>query len=177
MILLPGVPYQLDQLLTASHKQQKLFAFFTLKSGLSSNDATNGASVDVEEKNKLMDSDGCEIDRMGNLSKCESEGCAETDDLGFQGCCNVRDADENSTDMDDESSIMETRQESLQRPSSSSAQHSTLGDPNFVENYFKVNTMRVFLLFNNLGSNYHLGSLIFLHTVCMFFIVDLQFLK
>ncbi|CAA6672522.1 unnamed protein product [Spirodela intermedia] len=135
--LLNWVPYQLEQLLTASHKQQKLFAFFTIKGEVRSNDATNGTSMNVEKKNKLMDSIGCETDKMANLSKCESEGCAETNDLGCQSYCKMRDTEKNSVEMGDEGSITETRQEALQRPSSSIAQHSTLGDPNFVENYFK----------------------------------------
>ncbi|CAA7409746.1 unnamed protein product [Spirodela intermedia] len=135
--LLNWVPYQLEQLLTASHKQQKLFAFFTIKGEVRSNDATNGTSMNVEKKNKLMDSIGCETDKMANLSKCESEGCAETNDLGCQSYCKMRDTEKKSVEMGDEGSITETRQESLQRPSSSIAQHSTLGDPNFVENYFK----------------------------------------
>lgn len=145
VFLFPGVPYQLDQLLNETHNQPKLSAFFSSKSNSSSN---------IDDAAKVGE---C-IDHKSQLGE---ESASHMDDNSRD----MRKAEPSSADSEDKASVGEAFQSSDSSPHKPSTtvvsgccsgdkssneplasgilgppypSHSTLGDPNFVENYFKV---------------------------------------
>ena len=113
-------------------------------------DSSSGQSEHFEERNSSVDLDGRASDQSVEIvkfSKCDTEGCAETSSLICRTHSDVRDEDDKVFDMEDERSVVEEHHEFQRRPSSSHGQHSTLGDPNFVDNYFKVTMGRCWLIY------------------------------
>ncbi|XP_078431133.1 DNA-directed DNA polymerase [Wolffia australiana] len=133
--LLNCAPYLLDQFTHATQKQQKLSAFFTPK--ISAQSGVNPFFEQIAEQITSIESIGCDSDQTLRLRKCDTTGREDSDGLDGQNLGDRSEAEDHSIGMKDESSIIQARQEFLPKSSSSREQHSTLGDPNFVENYFK----------------------------------------
>eukprot|EP00268_Persea_americana_P055510 TRINITY_DN6459_c0_g3_i1.p1 TRINITY_DN6459_c0_g3~~TRINITY_DN6459_c0_g3_i1.p1 ORF type:complete len:375 (+),score=68.05 TRINITY_DN6459_c0_g3_i1:165-1289(+) len=142
--VLNWVPYQLDQLVNETHNQPKLSAFFSSKSNSSSYiDAAAKVGECIDHKSQLGEESASHMDdnsrdmRKAEPSSADSEDKASVGEA-FQssdssphkpsttvvsGCCSG-----------DKSSNEPLASGILGPPYPS---HSTLGDPNFVENYFK----------------------------------------
>ncbi|XP_058070060.1 DNA repair protein REV1 isoform X4 [Magnolia sinica] len=173
--ILNWVPYQPEQLLNETRKQQKLSAFFALKANSSSKDAeitlkdaetTLNFQVKLETESSLSKGNAVNdalLPEVGDSIESKSRSAEESacaGPPGHQTPCEVRIAESGSSDLEDEHSVREAFHSSPDRPSAtvdssclndknmkerldsrvlgrSNQQHSTLGDPNFVENYFK----------------------------------------
>lgn len=170
--LLPlGVPYELDQL---ANNQPKLSDFFASKGSHVPEDApittvyqeklqTRDASLNDGRSNN---DDLSEMDvstEHGRQISGEIENPALYNNNGKmieqQFCCDGKSCEENIAEpscynTENESSVKNEHQSSTLQPSTSSTNvafsrkcHSTLGDPNFVENYFKVVKWKVIACF------------------------------
>lgn len=155
IFLFPGVPYQLDQLVNETRNQQKLSVFFSSKSNSSSNSAeTAKVGECIDHKSQFC---GESIDLKSKLGE---EPACHVDD----NSCDMRKVGPSSADPEDKVTVREAFQSSDSSPHKPSTtvssccsgdkssnkplasricephyqSHSTLGDPNFVENYFKV---------------------------------------
>lgn len=171
MFFWPGTPYQLDQLAAENCNQAKLSAFFTLQNNeaptidnLSVDDCDNRLLI-----NKNEDCASLEHVEKFNMKQTEvlhlkmDRVMSEEPLCSVESSCEVRGLEQsNSSPLDRENYDLEYNSSSCKASVSpcrdrlddqnshetSSSRiclptqgHSTLSDPNFVENYFKVNVM------------------------------------
>ncbi|XP_073119106.1 DNA repair protein REV1 [Henckelia pumila] len=144
--LLSWIPYQLEQVVTESDGQPKLSAFFTVKNSRVSdiessfldgqsmteydNPSLNKMDSSLSEEHKSLeegDQSSVELDELwqGNRDKLIAEESA----CSVESRCEIRPMSSNC-EVSDEASSLRTNLPPNQR-------HSTLTDPNFVDNYFK----------------------------------------
>lgn len=166
ILLILGVPYQLDQL---AGNQPKLSAFFALKSSPVSEGTLTAAVCQVNLDPSLKG----DISKDANLSEVVEpmkhgnqmdekfvDPELEEPNTGSEKSSEVRMSDPSASDRDDGNNVKNEPQSGPRQLSSSvssyclddqnmkgspsseivgtSRRHSTLEDPNFVENYFKV---------------------------------------
>lgn len=169
--LLPlGVPYELDQL---ANNQPKLSDFFASKGSHVPEDApiTSVYQAKLQTEDASLN-DGCSnndgLSEMDVSTEHEGQISVEIENPALdndnekmteqQFCCDGKSCEENvaersSSDIENESSVKNGHQSSTLQPATSSTVassrkcHSTLGDPNFVENYFKVVKWKVIACF------------------------------
>ncbi|GAY48639.1 hypothetical protein CUMW_113230 [Citrus unshiu] len=154
------VPYELDQL---ANNQPKLSDFFASKGSHVPEDApiTSVYQAKLQTEDASLN-DGCSnndgLSEMDVSTEHEGQISAEIENPALdndnekmteqQFCCDGKSCEENvaersSSDIENESSVKNGHQSSTLQPATSSTVassrkcHSTLGDPNFVENYFK----------------------------------------
>lgn len=131
--VLDWVPYQLDQLVNGTRNQQKLSAFFSVKSNSSSDNAENYKAGEYVKDRSQHGQDltyprgeSSEV-RIPEPSSTSSREVFQSDpyrhSTTLSSCCS------------DDESIKEPLASSVIGPNKQSP--STSGDPNFVENYFK----------------------------------------
>lgn len=166
--LLSWVPYQLIEPVNESGKQRKLSSFFAVKSNSISSDLdiVNDpfAKLDTEcpDSTKRLLPPGEE-----KFSNCKWPDGDESVSFEHERVCKERDADAKITDLEDEQSVVEASDSSPYRLSdtvsgcmdinncptsslgASNQHHSTLGDPNFVENYFKNSRLHFIGIWRN----------------------------
>lgn len=151
-----GVQYQLKELANESGKQQKLSSFFSHKSIPRSTDADNIEDSHIEVDREGMDANKLVMSGKGNFSTCKRQHDDESVSLGQESVSKEGNAEVKFTGLEDEQSAVEASDSSpCQIPEmvnstknnifsttkfhgTSNKPHSTLEDPNFVENYFKV---------------------------------------
>ncbi|XP_077211592.1 DNA-directed DNA polymerase isoform X2 [Tasmannia lanceolata] len=163
--VLSWVPYQLDQLANETRNQQKLSVFFPLKSNSKSEDVEIPAKVheNFETEGSLPMGDSSKnklLMEVGEFLESKSQRREESACLEHENSCEVGMEGPSFTAVEGEDVVREAFQSSPNRPSASvssycfdnrdnkkspssrsqgpyNQRHSTLGDPNFVENYFK----------------------------------------
>lgn len=188
--VLPGLPYQLDQLATENDNQSKLSAFFTPEKGgvseianvlvdsqlIFENDNQSPSNVDSslpEGSASLEQRDKCSVELddlpQGNINNVmpEEPACSVENSYGEKGA-ELNDpspSDGKNSDFKHKSSTFQDSasvscnsnsldNHNSSNPSSSRVSlppnrgHSTLADPNFVENYFKVRTSKLLVIFS-----------------------------
>ncbi|KAH9655847.1 DNA repair protein REV1 [Citrus sinensis] len=158
--ILSWVPYELDQL---ANNQPKLSDFFASKGSHVPEDApiTSVYQAKLQTEDASLN-DGCSnndglsemdvsMEHEGQISVEIENPALDNDNEKMteqQFCCDGKSCEENvaersSSDIENESSVKNGHQSSTLQPATSSTVassrkcHSTLGDPNFVENYFK----------------------------------------
>ncbi|GFY95017.1 DNA-directed DNA polymerase [Actinidia rufa] len=147
------VPYQLDQLASEAQNQPKLSAFFSLRSSPVSNGSMTYASG---EDPSLEGGTNNEADTSGHSGSMEhSRPCTrESDDN--KSSVGILDQASPSRHSASVSSYNAKSSTSSAIAGPSNQHHSTLVDPNFVENYFKVlgevDTVSVFPSFKDSSS-------------------------
>ncbi|KAG5548212.1 hypothetical protein RHGRI_013793 [Rhododendron griersonianum] len=151
--LLSWVPYELDQVASETHNQPKLSSFFALKSSALSNDPTTCVTGQVNseiEDPSLIGGTIKESDLSGrcgykeHLRPCSRESRDWDDSVhGISTSVKIGEATCNDGECS-EGNVAEPIISDNANKSTSSAiagpskrHHSTLVDPNFVENYFK----------------------------------------
>lgn len=148
-IVLVGIPYQLEQVVTESDDQPKLSDFFTVKNsrvsaiessfldgeGINENGYPSSNKMDssLSEEHKSLDQGdqlSVELDDLwqGNSDNLITEKPA----CSVESHCEIRPMS-STCEVSEEVSSLRTNLHPNQR-------HSTLTDPNFVDNYFKVRT-------------------------------------
>ncbi|KAG1358964.1 DNA repair protein REV1 [Cocos nucifera] len=158
--LLSWVPYQLHELVNKTSKQQKLSAFFSHKGILSLKNAETPVNQNLKpDAECLLSKDEGPRDTVLSaedpVSECREHGSDDDDKT-----CEEISSEEKFTDLEDEHSVIRASDSSLHTPSymddsscidnknckeasdikcarASNQSHSTLTDPNFVENYFR----------------------------------------
>ena len=160
--MIPGVPYQLEQV---AANQPRLSAFFAPKtiSISESEDAVLVKHEDVYASSKGDQDEDGNSSEMGNSTECKHQICGGSDDnthekveprtTGSEYSLDMRIEDRDNLDAGDDQSSPSPPSASVRSycldnqvskgiPRSavlgSYGGHSTLTDPNFVENYFKV---------------------------------------
>ncbi|KAK9176695.1 hypothetical protein WN944_028714 [Citrus x changshan-huyou] len=158
--ILSWVPYELDQL---ANNQPKLSDFFASKGSHVPEDApiTSVYQAKLQTEDASLN-DGCSnndgLSEMDVSTEHEGQISVEIENPALdndnekmteqQFCCDGKSCEENvaersSSDIENESSVKNGHQSSTLHPATSSTVassrkcHSTLGDPNFLENYFK----------------------------------------
>lgn len=153
-----GVPYQLIELVNESGNQRKLSSFFAVKSNSISTDFDVVKDSCVKLDAKCLGS----IKRLlppgeENFLSCKWPDGDESVCFEQERDCEERTAEAKFTDLEDMQSFVEESDSNPNRLpdsggaicmdnsrpatsslSASNLHHSTHGDPNFVENYFKV---------------------------------------
>ncbi|KAL6010236.1 hypothetical protein ACLOJK_000667 [Asimina triloba] len=161
----PGAPYQLEQLSNGTHNQQTLSAFFSLKNNSSCNNAETSMNCheELEMENSFSKGNANSnalLTEAGEFSEPKSESGEESICHGTSHGVRISDLDSHS--LEDGRSIKEAFHSSPESPSTTGSshglddknakerpysrehykpQHSTLGDSNFVENYFKMSRL------------------------------------
>lgn len=158
--LLSWVPYQLHEPVNGASKQQKLSAFFSHKSipSLKNAETPVNQNVKVDVEGSLSKDEGSKdtvLSAEEQVSEHREQGSDEHDKTIEEISSETK-----FTDLEDEHSVLRASDSSLHRPSymanrgsidnqdceealdikcagASNRTHSTLTDPNFVENYFK----------------------------------------
>lgn len=134
-----GVPYQLDQLVTLN--QPKLSAFFAIKSGEESENLRQiNSEIEVlnGKGNTLKDTNPPELGESVNMTKqCSGESDSTRNNGGYSEENMHRSGHTGPGETSVKLNKKESESSSTVGPSYHQ-RHSTLGDPNFVENYFKV---------------------------------------
>lgn len=174
--VLPGIPYQLDQLSTENYNQPKLSAFFTPKnSGVSEvanlqvDDHDNEPLIKVDSSSSedyaSLEQAGRRNVELGDLLRVNTDRVmSEEPSCSVESSCEVKGVElSDCSPLDGEISDLKYKSSTCQasvslctnsldnhnsNEASSSRiglppnqRHSTLADPNFVENYFKVRTL------------------------------------
>nr|XP_029122970.1 DNA repair protein REV1 [Elaeis guineensis] len=158
--LLSWVPYQLHELVNKTTKQQKLSAFFSHKGILSLKNVETPVKQNLKaDAECLLSKDEGPRDTVlsveDQVSECREQGSDDNDKT-----CEEKSSEAKFTDLEDEHSVVRASDSSLHTPSymdnsscidhknrkeasdikcarASNQSHSTLMDPNFVENYFR----------------------------------------
>ncbi|XP_038975053.1 DNA repair protein REV1 isoform X4 [Phoenix dactylifera] len=158
--LLSWVPYQLEELVNKTSKQQKLSSFFSHKGILSLKNAETPVNQNVkfDAEGSLSKDEGPKdtvLSAEDQVSECRTLGSNVHDKT-----CEEISTEAKFTDLEDEHSVVQASDTSVHRPSymdssscmysknckeasdikcarASNQSHSTLTDPNFVENYFR----------------------------------------
>lgn len=171
MFFWSGTPYQLDQLAAENCNQAKLSTFFTLQNNeaptsgnLSVDDCDNRLLINKDEDRASLEQ---QVEKF-NVKQTQvlplKIDMSEEPSCSVESSCEVRGLEQsNSPPLDRENCDLENNSSSCKasvspcsnRPDDQSSHetsssrmclltnqgHSTLSDPNFVENYFKVNVM------------------------------------
>ncbi|KAK1276508.1 DNA repair protein REV1 [Acorus gramineus] len=160
--LLSWIPYQLEQLVSETRAQQKLSSFFALKniSSIVNPELPMNIHGKIEEEGPLSKNDGTVVKFLSEVGNITKHGDLLGEDSSYQGQESSTEVRNSESSPGGESSVKESHQsspnkaptldsnfctdnknakESLDTTCSGDSimRHSTLGDPNFIENYFK----------------------------------------
>ncbi|KAK1300739.1 DNA repair protein REV1 [Acorus calamus] len=160
--LLNWIPYQLEQLVSETHAQQKLSSFFALKniSSIENPELPMNIHAKIEEEGPLSKNDGTAVKFPSEVGDITKHGDLLGEDSSYQGEESSTEVRNSESSPGGESSVKESHQSSPNKAPTldsnfcidnknakepldttcsgdSIMRHSTLGDPNFIENYFK----------------------------------------